>query len=131
MKWFPLNLRFQPGAKPSRTRLAVLLPVQQGDKYDEASGQVYTETSVPISGGDQDWTRLRRVAREERETEHIGYEPAYGAKAEGARASKGARSLQDIAIDATLDYLAGISVEYLKSLPTALLDRIWDEVDQR
>lgn len=130
MKWFPIKRRFLRGLSPSKPQRADL-PVQHGDKYDEASGQVYTETSVPVTSSDRDWTRQRRVARETRGRDHVGCDPAYGTKPRGFRPSKGVRSLQDIAIDATLANLGNITAEYLESLPLPFLDRIWDEVEQR
>ena len=131
MNWFPLKRRLLSTVTPSKTQQADL-PVKYGDKYDESSGQVYRETYVSIpSGNDQDWARRRHVVREQHEKDHLGYEPAYGAHHPRPRASKGVRSLRDIAIDSALDNVANITLEYLESLPSALADRIWSGVNQR
>jgi hypothetical protein len=130
MKWFPLKRRLLP-PRSSNSQPADL-PVKFGDKYDEASGQVYRETYVSIpSGNDQDWARKRHVVREQHEKDHLGYEPAYGTEHPKTKASKGGRSLQDIVMDTVLDNIANITLEYLESLPSVLVDRIWSEVNQR
>jgi hypothetical protein len=130
MKWFPLNRRLLPAPSSSRPQRASL-PVKYGDKYDEASGQVYTETYISIpSGSDQDWARMGLVVRDQHEKKNFGYESAHAASP-GIIASKGSRSLQDIAMDTALDNLANITIEYLEALPTSLVNRMWRVANER
>jgi hypothetical protein len=131
MKWFPLKRRLLLAQRPSKSQLVDLPPVvKDGHKFDEATGQVYIETILSIpSGDDRNWTRNRRVVRERYEKDFVGYEePLNGTNME---ASKGARSLQDIAIECILQNISDITSEHLEYLPSQLLDRIWYEVNRR
>jgi hypothetical protein len=130
MKWFPLKRRLLSGLGPSKAKSQQAnLPVQHGDKFDEATGQVYTEIQVPIpSSSDGDWTRQLRVVTEKHEQHHVGYQPLHEPD---PGPFKGARSLQDQAMDTILDNVANISAEYLTMLPFPLLDWLWFELNRR
>lgn len=131
MKWFPLKRRLLLRQWPPKSqRVDLPAVVQDGHKFDEATGQVYTETIVSISSGDdRNWTRNRRVVRERYEKDFVGYEEPPNDTNTGA--SKGARSLQDIAVESILRNLSDITLEHLECLPSQLLDRIWFEVNKR
>ncbi len=128
MNWLPLKRRLLPRLRASKSQPAEL-PIRHGDKFDEATGRVYTETNIPIpSSNDLDWTRQIRVVREKYEKDHIGYEPPYEP---GIRPSKGVRSLQKMVMDTTLNNIAIYTAEYLAMLPCPLLKWLWDEVNRR
>jgi hypothetical protein len=130
MKWPPLKRRLLLGQRTPKSQRVNLPPLQDGHKFDEATGQVYTETILSIlSSDDRNWTRNRLVVHEKYEKDFIGYEePLNGTK---ISASKGARSLQDIAIECILRNIPDITQEHLQYLPSELLDRVWFEVNRR
>jgi hypothetical protein len=126
MNWFPLKRRRLLGLKSSKSRQPHL-PIQDGDKFDETTGQVYTEANVSIpSSSDLNWVRLH-VVKEQSEQDHIGYtshEP-------NIRPKKGVRSLQEMVMETTVDNLAIYTAEYLAMLSTTVLKTLWDEVNRR
>lgn len=125
-----LKRRLLPKLKPSKPQ-QIHLPVQYGDKFDEASGQVYRETYIAIpNGSDQDWARNRHQVREKDEESHIGYPGVPATKLPSTRASKGVQSLYDIAMVTILDNMADLDFEILQALPTSVVDRIWNEAER-
>lgn len=125
--------------KPLRLRSKLTrLPAQdqcQTTKFDEATGQVYTETTAAIQcSDDSDWTQWRY-----RQTT-VGSAPAGGNDQElqinDARPSKinprvGPRSLQDCAIRCLLQHISDVTVEMIDSLPLTVRYRVWDAVTRR
>ncbi len=126
MDWFLLKRRRLLGLKSFKSRQSNL-PIQHGDEFDEITGQVYTETNVPIpSNSDLDWVRLH-VVKEQHEQDHLGY----AADEPNIRPQKGVRSLQEMVMETTVDNLARYTAEYLAMLSTTVLKMLWDEVNRR
>jgi hypothetical protein len=132
MKWFPLKHRLLL-AQRSKPQPLDLPTARDGQKFDEATGQVYTETIVAIaSENDLNWTEKRCQTRERYEKDFVGYQESLGrARDSSPGASKGARSLQDMAIESILGNIHRIDLDYLGTLPSSLLDRVWFEVNRR
>ena len=126
MNWFQLKRRRLLGLNSFKSRQPGL-PIQDGDKFDEITGQVYTETNVPIpSSSDLDWVRLH-VVKEQFEQDHLGY----AAHETNIRPQKGVRSLREMVMETTVDNLAIYTAEYLAMLSTTVLKTLWDEVNRR
>jgi len=132
MKWSPLKRRLLLGQR-SKSQPLDLPSVGHGQKFDEATGQVYIETIVSIPSGDHlNWTQQRCQTRERYEKDFVGYqEPLDGAQDPNVGSLKGARSLQDMAIETILGNIHRIDLEYLETLPSSILDRVWFEVNRR
>ncbi|KAK2612105.1 hypothetical protein QQS21_001835 [Conoideocrella luteorostrata] len=86
--------------------------------FDESSGQVYTEWTVPrqslsLRGGDRDWSRRRRY-------------PLLN-----PRGTKGPRSLIDMATHVVANNIGDISEDYLNAVPVRLWWRIWRFLESR
>lgn len=141
-----LNLR----TPCTRTRLRNITP-SSNQRFDEATGQVYTETTAPIqTSNDLEWTRQTVVAirpewidlkhvqsleslKEEQFEEDLG---SYRRDLDNVRNSrirgfKGARQLQDVAVECILQNINDVTFEGLEFLPIQLVRRIWHAVNKR
>ncbi|KAE9369630.1 hypothetical protein N431DRAFT_413850 [Stipitochalara longipes BDJ] len=128
MKWFSFKHRLVRKVGASEEHQASL-PIQHGDKFDESTGQVYTDWYVPImDSNDQNWARRGHSVREYHEEKHMAYDSAQDIHNSVIYASKGARSLQDIAISSVSSNISNIPLDVLRSLPILLVDRLLEEV---
>lgn len=140
----PLTSTRAPSATPSSHQ-----------KFDEATGQVYTETTVAIyTANDLDWSRQTVIAlgpdwREQEEValveawrasqskgidlETLGSYRAYldNVRNSRIRAFRGARSLQDVAVETILQNINEITLQGMECLPVQLVRRIWHAVNKR
>ncbi|TVY24523.1 hypothetical protein LHYA1_G006905 [Lachnellula hyalina] len=141
---------------PSRTSSRAPSTTPSGhQKFDEATGQVYTETTTAIeTANDLDWTRRTVLAigpdwREQEEvalieawraSQNKGVDPeilgSYRGYLDNVRNSRiwgfrGARSLQDVAVEAIVQNITEITLEGMECLPVQLVRRIWHAVDKR
>jgi len=144
MKWLqrPYH-RYQPA--PPKT------PVRT-QKFDENSGQIYNETTVAIrSGDDRGWDRTGRVVvgpsyrdtgdyevylrnwRANKDTGDIDDYRNYmdSVKNSKVRGLRGARSLQDAAIECILQNISDITLEGIECLPVQIVRRVWHAVNKR
>jgi len=84
-------------------------------KYNESTGQVYSERIYAIqSSDDRYWAYDGRLAVRKRE-----------------RGFLGSRSLQDAAIECILQNITDITLEAIERLPIHVVQRIWDEAKKR
>lgn len=124
-------------------------------KFDESTGQVFKETTAAIQGmndpNDRDWTQRTRVvigpdyldSEDYDELLHI-WEPGEseasldgfhdymdGMKNSRVRGFRGARSLQDTAIECILNNISDVTFEGMQCLPDQMVRRIWHAVNKR
>ena len=119
-------------------------------KYDESTGQVYLETTAAIrTSDDRDWARDSRMVkgadyRDDQEYEEYVRSPGGERKDlenyqkrldrlkdSRIKGSKGARSLQDAAIECILENISDITLEGIECLPISIVRRIWHAVNKR
>jgi hypothetical protein len=121
-------------------------------KFDESTGQVYSETTAAIqSSDDQGWDRISRVVRgpsyrddqlyeeyvknwdKSKAPENLGEYQRYldGVKNSKVRGLKGARSLQDAAIECLLQNISEITLEAIECLPNQIVRQLWHAINQR
>jgi hypothetical protein len=127
--------------------------VNSHHKFDESTGQVYTENTLSIQNSDdQYWARQTKVVigPEYRDSEdNVSFSEASGESRDseaslGAyhdylnelkntriRGLKGARSLQDCAVDCILENISDVTFEGIACLPITLVRRIWHAVNKR
>jgi hypothetical protein len=93
--------------------------------FDKFTGQVYIETTAPIqSSGDQGWpwrrpAAVRDFSRSKRSQELQG------------GCFRGAKSLQDAAIECVMENISGLTLEAVECLPTKIVRRLLREIDSR
>ncbi|CAG8954942.1 hypothetical protein HYFRA_00008631 [Hymenoscyphus fraxineus] len=156
MKWLQskgrrLGLLFPQN--PNRSVLKKQPPVTGlGDhhKFDGATGQIYSESTAAIqTSDDSNWTRQTElvVGPEYRNsgdahsfvstTDHNELDlGAYhhhldGLKNTRIRGAKGARSLQDSAIECILHNISDVTYEGISCLPLSLVRQLWHAVSKR
>ncbi|KAG9230424.1 hypothetical protein BJ875DRAFT_472267 [Amylocarpus encephaloides] len=154
MKWLQSKRRLL--LRQSDSSIQPMLKRPQGSllgdqhKFDEASGQVYTELTASIlSEDDHEWTRQTRIVvkPEYRDFDDPGgfldnsdeneanlgayHEYLDGLKNTRVRGLNGARSLQDIAVDCILNNISDCTLEGISCLPISLVRRIWHAVNRR
>jgi hypothetical protein len=121
-------------------------------KFNEATGQVYTEKTASIqSSDDQNWTRqprsiveadyrddddYREYAEAWEKSRSVGKLAEFQKYLDGVRNSRakgfiGARSLQDSAIECILGNISDITLEGIECLPMQIVRRVWREVNKR
>lgn len=96
-------------------------------KFDESTGQVYTESTTAIQrSDDRNWTQWhQKIAVPTcNDADYTRGEVDPGQTPN----SRGAQSLQASAIRCILQNLSDLTVELLESLPIHLIRRIWDGV---
>lgn len=124
----------------------------ENQKFDESTGQIYSEIIAPIqSSDDQGWHYRSRIVvgpsyrdnhlyekylRKWGKTQHpatLGEYQRYldGFKNSQAIGSRGARSLQDAAIECILQNISDITLEGIACLPIHIVRRLWHAVNQR
>ncbi|KAK0101547.1 hypothetical protein ONS95_006714 [Cadophora gregata] len=87
-------------------------------KFDESSGQMYTETTISTRSSEaRNWTRPHRMS-----LKSIKHQP---------RPRKGTRSLVDAAIETILENLVDVTFEGVDCLPKKLVLRIWILASER
>jgi len=118
-------------------------------KFDELTGQIYTETTTAIqSSDDSNWTRKCRVVLGPtlRDSEDYAEQvKSWGSsddlsehqkhldnvKNSKVNGRKGARSLQDATIECIIQNISDITLEGINCLPIQIVRRIWHAVNQR
>lgn len=87
-------------------------------KFDESSGQVYTETTVSIqSTADRNWSHELHIKPLKTRS--------------GKARCKGSRSLSNLATDGIIDNLGDLTLEWVQELPQHLKLRIWELANER
>lgn len=102
----------------SRKRPRLLPPRQptlsRNYKYDDDTGQVYSETTTAIQiSDDRNWAYTSAVRKKD------------------TGCQEGARSLQDVAIECLLGNLSAVTMDVIEPLPLHLVARIWQEINRR
>ena len=89
------------------------------DRFDEATGQVYSEmiASIP-SSCERNWHAQEIL-------------PMGTMKAHRLRPSKGSRSLRDTAIQCVLRNISDVTQEVISHLPNSIVQLLWNELDTR
>jgi hypothetical protein len=118
--------------------------LSDNQKFDEATGQVYTETTASIqSADDRDWTRRTlgpswRDSEDELQLTHSSQEGLkdyreylHSVKSPKARRFKGVRSLQATSFEIVLQHISDITLEGLECLPVQVVRRLWHAVNRR
>jgi len=121
-------------------------------KFDESTGQIYTERTTAIqSSDDSNWTRNCRVVlgpslsdgedhAEQAKSWGIGRTPEDlsqhqkhldNVKNSKVKGRKGARSLQNAAIECIIQNISDITLEAIDCLPIQIVRQIWHAVNQR
>jgi hypothetical protein len=96
-------------------------------KFDETTGQVYTETTASIqSADDRDWTR--RTLAGELQNGGGNLDSLKPSKRGG---SKGPRSLQAASFNTVLQHISDVTLEALEYLPIQVVRRLWRAVNGR
>lgn len=115
------------------------------EAYDKTTGQVYLEHTVALqTSDDRNWARdCRPVEGPDFWEAHVRASNAgskvqeeYQKRLDGLKnsnviSSRGARSLQDAAIECVLENLSDITLEGIECLPIPIVQRIWRAVNKR
>jgi hypothetical protein len=140
---------------PQRRRIAAAGNVRSDTrwnsaKFDESTGQVYLETTAAIpTYDDKNWARDSRLVKGpiyRDDEDYNQYLKRLGGRTKGlekyhmrvdefknsrVKNFKGARSLQDGAIECILENISDITLEGIECLPIAIVRRIWHAVNAR
>lgn len=117
-------------------------------KYDERTGQIFTETTLRILGSrDGAWTRRTRVLYERSDTEdeknrkeaktwdarRLGRVEFSNRNVVIARlgAREGSRTLQSTALEQVIQNISDLTIHSFEYLPITLVKRIWDIARKR
>ena len=119
-------------------------------KFDESTGQIYLETTAAIrTSDDLSWARECRLVKTADYRDDLDYDDYVERLEEGRadleryqirldglknarlRGFKGARSLQDAAIECVLQNISDITLEGIECLPLPIVRRIWLAVNRR
>lgn len=154
MKWF----RTSSNSRRLQAQ-AVAVPPSNHHKFDEQTGQVYTETTAALtSDTDRDWLHqapsrvnwddfevprvrddasgrlaiIRDVILKKKKRDRIfkANKEAFIA-AFRKRKVKGPRSLADLALETILRNVRDLDIEMLDEVPIRLLELIWDHIKHR
>jgi hypothetical protein len=136
--------------KPSNARASTFEPnrFMLGDKhkFDEETGQVYSETTASIpSSHDRNWFQLPPTTtakvdfRDERdygrglrsELSVNCRDSLKKPKTKRSRSAKAVRSLQETAIECVIQNISNVTFEAIEHLPNQLIQRIWNEANRR
>lgn len=124
MRWLQAN---KAKSRQSRVRVA---PPPANQKFDDQTGQIYTETTVDATRP----TDFNWVHQSERDRGRGGrdctkdYSYTYFS---GSRPGPGPRSLVDIAAESILQNVHSLSVEALRDVPPVLLSKLWAQLQAR
>jgi hypothetical protein len=130
--------------KPSNAKASTVEPnrFMLGDKhkFDEETGQVYSETTASIpTSHDRNWFRLPstptaeadfRDGQDYRRSFHCG-NSLEKPRAKRSMSAKGVRSLQETAIECIIHNISNVTFEVIEYLPNQLVQRIWHEAKRR
>ena len=115
-------------------------------KFDEATGQIYTEETASIrTSDDRDWTRLAPRIAKPLTQDRGDYNEYLRVRETGSSVSsladyeayldrletfkvlgvKGARSLQTSAIECILENISDVTLEGIECLPRHIIRRVW------
>ena len=148
MKWL-LPKRHRTKGRPAVDSGRSTITRWDSAKYDEATGQVYLETTAPIrSSDDRNWTREGQLVADADYRDDVTYEKyvkRFGIgddlgkyrqhlqcfKNSRVRGFKGARSLQDATIECVLENISDITLDGIECLPISIAKRIWHAVNMR
>jgi hypothetical protein len=103
-------------------------------KYDDTTGQVFEETIAVFEvSGDLLWAQTHRKELKHQEFESAELEQWGTSFSEcfGGRVVRGARSLQDAAVECVLQNISDVTLEGIECLPIQLVKRIWDQLHRR
>ncbi|KAF4631194.1 hypothetical protein G7Y89_g6935 [Cudoniella acicularis] len=123
-------------------------------QFDKATGQVFTETTASIQSfhdTDRDWTRQTKVVigPDYRDSEECGrlhydwdagedevnlsgfHDYIDGMRNSRVRGFKGARSLQDTAVECILNHISDVTLDGMQCLPVQVVRRIWHAINKR
>jgi hypothetical protein len=136
--------------KPSNARASTVEPnrFMLGDKhkFDEETGQVYSETTLSIPNShDRNWFRLPSTPTAEVDfRDEQDYRRNFQSdlsincgnsfkkpRAKRSMGAKGVRSLQETAIECIIHNISNVTFEVIEYLPSQLVQRIWHEAKRR
>lgn len=121
-------------------------------KFDESTGQIYTEKTASIQiSDDRDWPwqtpvvamsdirdtvdyyEYLKAVEMGRSVESLGEYQAYLDRLQSFRVIgfRGARTLQNSAIECILENIEDITLEVIQCLPRHIVRRVWHAVNQR
>jgi hypothetical protein len=146
----PLLSRRRRLLKPSNAKASTVEPnrFMLGDqhKFDEETGQVYSETTASIpSSHERNWFRLPSTTCAEVDfRDNQDYRRSFQSdlsvncgnslkepRAKRSMSSKGVRSLQETAIECIIHNISNVTSEVIEYLPNQLVQRIWHEAKRR
>lgn len=121
-------------------------------KFDESTGQIYTESIAAIqTTDDRNWARKGRLVARPSYRDNVlyaDYVKAWGKGTTGqdlgeyrqyldelknsrSKGLKGARSLQDSAIECILENISDVTLEGIQCLPHQIVRQVWYAVNKR
>lgn len=127
-------------ARPSQLRREVA-PVKQ-QKFNDQTGQIYTETTIAATRPDNDWHHRCRSSGEWIEShwrdDFTKHAPLVKVSRKNRRAQGpqesgklGSRSLIETATEVILQKVNDLSVEVLQDVSPVLLQKVWDQIQAR
>lgn len=151
MKWFRISNK-------SRRLQTVAAAPSNDHKFDEQTGQIYTETTAAVTNDiDRDWPYrlctalhwtdteiprgddiagtagiIRDVIQKMKKSDRLfkAKKFAFISAFRGTKV-KGTRSLADVALETIILNITDLNVEVLDQVPIRLLELIWDHIMQR
>lgn len=136
----------KPGVAKASTAKPNQFMLGDKHKFDEETGQVYSETTASIpTSHDRNWFRLPPTAiakadfRDERDYSR-GFRSELSMncgdnlkkpKPKRPRSAKAVRSLQETAIECVIQNISNVTFEAIEYLPNQLVQRIWNEANRR
>ena len=136
--------------KPSNAKASTVAPNQfmlgNKHKFDEGTGQVYSETTASIpTSHDRNWFRLpptdvaeadfrdrRDYSRDFRSDLSMNCgDNLKKPKSKPSTSAKAVRSLQETAIECVIQNISNITFEAIEYLPNPLVQQIWHEANRR
>lgn len=120
MKWSLTRHRLLPG-RSRREQSRPILTVSN-EHFDESSGLVYSETSVPAqTAADRNWAWQLKP--------RSSY--SYRRLTSTTAPVRGSRPLLDYAIESILENITDLTLEGLECLPTKMVAKIWSLANER
>jgi hypothetical protein len=124
--------------------------ITRWNKFDNSTGQIYLETTAAIrTSDDLSWARDSQLLKTADYRDDQDYDDYFkslggggkdlgkhqkqldGLKNSRVRNLKGARSLQDAAIECVLQNISDITLDGIECLPLPIVRRIWHAVNKR
>ncbi|RDW63981.1 hypothetical protein BP5796_10483 [Coleophoma crateriformis] len=128
MKWPALRRK----ARPLRSVLGAT--VQQ--RYEEATGQIFTEHIVPMqTSSDEGWTKqepvIPRPSYASQDSRTVKRSRTEQVKPTSSGVRRGAKPLTDTVIEFLVRNLEQLTTEALECLPRPIVQRVWQEASTR